>query len=91
MNLRELRRQGKMPDEVSLVRDVINREIKIYTDAGRMQRPLFIVENNELKITKKIIEQLKNDEILFSDLLKMGIVEFLDVEEEETAMISMYV
>ena len=40
-----------MPSEVSLVRDVINREIKIYTDAGRMQRPLFIVENNELKIT----------------------------------------
>ncbi len=43
--LKDLRRKKKITEEVSFVLDNINKEIKIYTDAGRIQRPLFIVEN----------------------------------------------
>lgn len=89
--LKNLRRQRKIPEEVSIVRDIINKEIKIYTDAGRIQRPLFIVENNHLKITKDTINLLKAEEVNFSYLLENGFVEILDVEEEENSMISMYV
>ena len=34
------------------MRDIDKREIKIYTDGGRVQRAMFIVENNEIKLRK---------------------------------------
>ena len=45
------RREKKMPEEVSIVRDIVNKEIRIFTDAGRICRPLYIVENADLVIT----------------------------------------
>ena len=48
--------------EVSMVRDIQDREIRIYTDAGRICRPLLIVENQRLLLKKTHIEQLKEKE-----------------------------
>lgn len=88
-----MRRCNSIPKEISIIRDIAAKEIKCFTDSGRVQRPLFIVENNRLNITKKHISNLKNGlrtgEYSFEDLLKDGSVEFLDVEEEETSMIAM--
>ena len=42
-----------------MVRDIRDREIRIYTDAGRVCRPLLIVENQKLALKKKHIDQLK--------------------------------
>lgn len=78
-----------LPKEISIVRDITKKEIKFFTDSGRVQRPLYIVENSKLKIRKGEIFKLIGDKIDFEELLKNGIVEFLDVEEEETAMIAM--
>lgn len=89
--LRYQRRKKNMPAETSLVRDIENREIRILTDEGRIMRPLYVVEDNKLKINQTHIKQLSKKQITFKELLDQGLVEFLDVEEEETAMISMYV
>ena len=91
--LKKLRRNKNIPEEVSIIRDITNKEIKIYTDSGRIQRALFIVEDGQLKITKSAIRKLARGDgsYNFSDLLRDGLVEYLDVEEEETSMISMYV
>lgn len=48
--LKNARQKGSIPEEVSIVRDIVQNEIKIYTDSGRCMRPLFTVENNKLKI-----------------------------------------
>ncbi|KAI9791745.1 MAG: DNA-dependent RNA polymerase II [Peltula sp. TS41687] len=40
----QLRREKVMSYEVSLVRDIRDREFKIFTDAGRVCRPLFVLE-----------------------------------------------
>lgn len=45
--------------EVSMIRDIRDREIRIYTDAGRICRPLLIVENSQLLLKKRNIDQLK--------------------------------
>lgn len=45
-----------MPTEISLVRDIENREIRVLTDEGRIMRPLFVVEDNKLKITQQQID-----------------------------------
>lgn len=48
--------------QVSMVRDFREREIRIYTDAGRICRPLLIVENQKLLLKKHHIDQLKERE-----------------------------
>ncbi|KAI8852979.1 DNA-directed RNA polymerase II subunit RPB2 [Chytridium lagenaria] len=71
--LKELRRCIDIPPEVSI-------ELRLFTDAGRICRPLFIVEEEmqRLKITKQHIDSAAE-----------GVIEYLDTEEEETVMISM--
>ena len=92
------RRRAIISKEISIVNNYMNKEIRIYTDSGRTQRPLFIVENYQkengleelrLKITKKNIRDLENKEINFDELVNNGIIEYLDVEEEESSMIAM--
>lgn len=41
-----MRRSYTIPKEISIVRDINNKEIRFFTDNGRVQRPLFIVENS---------------------------------------------
>lgn len=54
--LKRLRRSGRISSEVSLVRDIGNKEIRILTDEGRIARPLFQVANNQLIINQSHIE-----------------------------------
>jgi DNA-directed RNA polymerase subunit B len=87
-----LRRKGKIHHEVNVAvytTDTI-REVYVNTDAGRVRRPLIIVENGSPKVTKKDIEDLKNGKKKFSDLVAEGKIEFLDAEEEENAYIALY-
>eukprot|EP00823_Brevimastigomonas_motovehiculus_P004857 TRINITY_DN3319_c0_g1_i1.p1 TRINITY_DN3319_c0_g1~~TRINITY_DN3319_c0_g1_i1.p1 ORF type:complete len:1185 (-),score=282.72 TRINITY_DN3319_c0_g1_i1:723-4277(-) len=95
-----LRRAVHLPLEVSIVWDLKDKELRLYTDAGRCCRPLFIVENNLPKIKRTHI-RLLNDSLTtqisatdpkfygWSSLVKDGLVEFIDCMEEETTMIAM--
>jgi DNA-directed RNA polymerase II subunit RPB2 len=106
--VQSLRRKDVISFEVSLVRDIRDREFKIFSDAGRVMRPLFTVEQDtngengveqgQLIITKEHIQRLERDKELgkyhpdywgWEGLLKSGAIEYLDAEEEETAMICM--
>lgn len=91
--LRRLRRCLDVSSEVSIVRDVRERELRLYTDSGRICRPLFIVENGKLRINKEhirlLVESTDEDEFKWHSLLESGLVEYLDTEEEETALICM--
>lgn len=53
----------------------------INTDSGRLVRPLFILENGKIMLTKEMVNDIKHDRLSFDDLLSMGVVEFLDVNE----------
>jgi DNA-directed RNA polymerase II subunit RPB2 len=91
---RSLRRMIDIDAEVSIVRDISDKEVRIYTDAGRICRPLFVVEDQQLMIKKHHISQLQGinqdqKKLTWSDLLMEGLVEYIDTEEEETTMIAM--
>eukprot|EP00070_Physeter_catodon_P040720 XP_028347614.1 DNA-directed RNA polymerase II subunit RPB2 isoform X3 [Physeter catodon] len=78
--------------EVSMIRDIREREIRIYTDAGRICRPLLIVEKQKLLLKKRHIDQLKEREYnnySWQDLVASGVVEYIDTLEEETVMLAM--
>lgn len=77
--LKSSRRRGDIPDEVSIVRDILQKQIKIYTDSGRCMRPLFVVqEDNKLAIKAKDVQ---NPNYTFEQLKELGFIEYLDVEE----------
>jgi len=40
-------------------RDILNKEIRIFTDEGRIYRPVYIVKDNKLEIKKTQINLLK--------------------------------
>jgi DNA-directed RNA polymerase II subunit RPB2 len=111
-SVQQLRRSGIISEEVSLIRDIRDREFKIFTDAGRVCRPLFVIDNEldsankgNLVLNKDHIRQLENDQNLplnldeeqkktsgyfgFQGLVKSGVIEMVDAEEEETIMIVM--
>ena len=78
--------------EVSMIRDIRDREIRIMTDAGRICRPLLIVEDCKLLIKRRHIDMLKEREFnnfMWQDLVASGVVEYIDTMEEETTMIAM--
>jgi DNA-directed RNA polymerase II subunit RPB2 len=100
--LRNLRRKGDINDEVSIVMDHQFKELRVYTDAGRICRPLFIVKNDrtagsgwqqpELVISKERINLLDlGEDYSFKDLVAIGDIEYVDCEEEETIMIAMLI
>lgn len=65
-------------------------EIRLFSDPGRVLRPLLVLENNRLVLKKEHIAQLKAKKIHWNDLLIDGVIELLGVEEEESAMIAMW-
>ncbi|OLL21764.1 DNA-directed RNA polymerase II subunit RPB2 [Neolecta irregularis DAH-3] len=104
--VRNLRRRVDISPEITIVRDIRERELRLFTDAGRVMRPLFIVDNDEhsprknfLMLQRQHVETINehkdNPEIPdherwnFSKLIENGIIEYIDAEEEETAMIAM--
>ena len=94
MKLREkllaMRRQGEISYEVSVayIEQGAVKEVYINTDEGRLMRPVIVVENGKPKLTKEIVEKVKDGEMSFWDLVKNGIIEFLDPDEEENAYIA---
>ncbi|KAI8471554.1 MAG: RNA polymerase II second largest subunit [Monoraphidium minutum] len=104
--LRALRRQLDINTEVGLVHDYALKELRLFTDAGRTSRPLFIVERGDLLIRKGHIRKLlrKGIETSYDEagnvveeqwgwhkLVSSGLIEYVDTEEEETTMIAMHI
>ncbi|KAL7753232.1 DNA-dependent RNA polymerase II [Sorochytrium milnesiophthora] len=88
--IKSLRRSADINAEVSVVRDIRDKELRIYTDAGRLCRPLFVVtEDQRLALTRQQVVDLEVADNGWDELMSHGVIELLDTEEEETVMICM--
>lgn len=95
--IRELRRKDDISTEVSMVHDIREKELRLYTDAGRVLRPLFIVDQDTmtLRIKRQHMDWLHDQqtpdgqEWKWNELVTNALIEYLDAEEEETTLICM--
>ncbi len=83
------RRMGKIPIDVNISYDEVRNVVNVETSKGRAVRPLIIVKEGKPLLTEKHIEQLKKNEISWSDLVKQGVIEYLDAAEEENALVAL--
>ncbi|MGF3584601.1 MAG: DNA-directed RNA polymerase subunit B [Thermoplasmatota archaeon] len=87
--LRERRRKGLLDIEVNVAYYEDANDVIVNCDCGRLRRPLVIVEKGKILLTKKYLSDLKSGKKKWSDLIKDGIVEYIDAEEEENTLIAL--
>src|SRR3989449_894410 len=88
--IRERRRSGLLSHEVNVRLDENMGEIIINCDEGRIRRPLLVVKDGHIVFSRKHVDELKMGRLRFSDLVRNGIVEWIDAEEEEDTFIAIY-
>ena len=78
--LRQYRRVGIIDKGVSIV--IQHKHINIRSDAGRILRPLFVLQN--------LYAQVQNGRLVldFEQLLQQGIIEHIDSREEDTLQVA---
>ena len=87
--LRSNRREGKISREINFVYYSQLKEIRINTDSGRIRRPIIILEDCKSKLTEEHLKKLYNKEINWYDLIKLGCIEYLDTEEEDSILVAL--
>ncbi|MFP4524152.1 MAG: DNA-directed RNA polymerase subunit B [Candidatus Woesearchaeota archaeon] len=82
------RRMGNIPIGINVLNDTLKGRVLIETSKGRSIRPLVVVKEGKPLLTDRHKEQLEKNEITWSDLVKQGVIEYLDATEEEAAFIA---
>lgn len=87
---RTLRRRGGVSPFVGININTHFNAIHIATDEGRICRPYIIVKNGQQKLKPEHLRLLQLGKVTFDDFLRQGVVEYLDVNEENDALITIY-
>ncbi|EEU48715.1 DNA-directed RNA polymerase subunit beta [Fusarium sp. LHS14.1] len=87
---RTLRRRGGISPFVGININTHFNAIHIATDEGRICRPYIIVKNGQQKLKPEHLRLLQLGKVTFDDFLRQGVVEYLDVNEENDALITIY-
>ena len=85
--LKQLRKIKLLPHDVSISYDDLDEEIKIYSDDGRLIRPVFTLDeekdNAQLKITKE-------DGTNWDELVAKGLITYIDNNEINNAVVAFH-
>jgi DNA-directed RNA polymerase subunit B' len=88
--IREDRRMGSVTSNLNIYNSEKAKKIFIETSKGRARRPLIIIKDGQPLLTEKHLKQLEKNEISWSDLIKQGIIEYMDAAEEENALVAFF-
>ncbi|GER44332.1 DNA-directed RNA polymerase [Striga asiatica] len=88
--MRKLRRAGKIGEFVSIFVNEKQRCVYIASDGGRVCRPLVIADKGVSRIKEHHMKELKDGVRTFDSFLKEGLIEYLDVNEENNALIALH-
>tara|TARA_A100001015_G_C14804746_1_gene638412 strand:+ start:194 stop:901 length:708 start_codon:yes stop_codon:yes gene_type:complete len=86
--LRHHRSSRVIPFDVTIANE--DTRLSIWTDSGRLIRPVFRVKNGAINIRDNVVEDLIQKRINFDDLISLGAIEFIDALETEKMLIALY-
>ena len=99
--LKEYRRNGVINPYISITWNIEQKEIQIYSDSGRLCRPLYIVEDGKLNINNEFVSKnIKQNNCKWRNIInnkynepelnnQKPIIEYVDINETNTLMIAM--
>ncbi len=93
-DLKQKKYTGIINIYTSIIFDYKTLEIRVCSDGGRLTRPVLRVKDNKALITSDIINSLVDRKLTWNDLLTNcnideAVVEYIDPEEQNHAMIAM--
>ena len=93
-SLRELRRTSKIHPHVGISfhkSDIEGSTRRLYVNcnAGRVLRPLIIIKDNKSLLTSELLDKISKKLLSWTDLLRMGILEVIDANEEENCYVAL--
>jgi DNA-directed RNA polymerase subunit B' len=88
--IKATRRSKGLSENVNAYYNKASDEVFVEEGRGRQKRPLIAVKDGKPLLTDDHIEKLEKNELKWSDLVKEGIIEYLDAMEEESTYIAFY-
>ena len=86
--VRKERRNGLLPQELSVTSDSPAKTIVISTEVGRVLRPLIVVEQGASRLKDEHLVLLEQGSLNWKELVKEGVIEYIDAAEEEDAFVA---
>ena len=92
-SLRELRRSNKINSHIGISIHIPEQEgatkrLYVNCNAGRVLRSLIIVKDGKSTLTPDLLDKIIKKLVSWNDLIRMGIIELIDANEEENCFIT---
>ena len=92
-SLRDLRRNSKIHPHVGISiyepeQEGATGRLYVNCNAGRVLRPLIIIDNDKSLLTEEFLDKISKKLISWNDLIRMGIIELIDANEEENCYVA---
>jgi len=94
LDMKDKKYRGIINIYTSVVFDYKTMEIRICNDGGRLARPVLRVRDNHALLTPEIVDKIATKQLSWNDLLTNcrideSVIEYIDPEEQNYAMIAM--
>ena len=92
-SLRELRRSSKIHPHVGISihqpeQEGATKRLYVNCNAGRVLRSLIIVKDGKSVLTQDLLDKVLKKLVSWNDLIRMGVIELIDANEEENCLIT---
>jgi len=92
-SLRELRRSSKIHPHVGISihqpeQEGATKRLYVNCNAGRVLRSLIIVKDGKSALTQDLLDKVTKKLVSWNDLIRMGVIELVDANEEENCLIT---
>jgi DNA-directed RNA polymerase subunit B len=92
-SLRELRRSSKLHPHIGISihqpeQENATKRLYVNCNAGRVLRPLIIIKDGKSTFSPDLLDKISKKLVSWTDLIRMGVIELVDANEEENCFIT---
>ena len=92
-SLRELRRSSKLHPHIGISihqpeEENATKRLYVNCNAGRVLRPLIIIKDGKSTFSPDLLDKITKKLVSWTDLIRMGVLELVDANEEENCYIT---